>query len=138
MRALLVLLLATAATAASTGEWNPAAWSTASTVELRTEAAGEGPHWFPVWLVVVDGQVYVRLGNRAASRVERNTTAPYVGVKILGQEFDRVRAVPAPDYVDRVAHAMAAKYWGDVLVRHVSHPMTLRLVPAESTGNPGS
>jgi hypothetical protein len=133
MRALLVLLLATAASA---GEWNPAAWASASTVELRTEAAGEGPHWFPVWLVVVDGQVYVRLGPRAASRIERNTTAPYVGVKIVGQEFDRVRAVPAPDYVDRVAQAMAAKYWGDILVRHMSHPMTLRLVPDEGAGDP--
>jgi hypothetical protein len=28
----------------------------------------EGEHWFPVWLVVIDDQVDVRLGARAATR----------------------------------------------------------------------
>jgi hypothetical protein len=127
MYALLTLLLAAPALA---GEWDPAAWATASTIELRTQAPGEAEHWFPVWVVVIDDQVYVRLGSRAAARIERNTTAPYVGVRILGERFDRVKGVPAPDQVERVAQAMAAKYWSDVLVRHVTHPMTLRLVPA--------
>jgi len=40
-----------------------------------------------------------------------------------------VRAVPAPDYAERVAKAMAAKYWSDLIVHHFSHPLTLRLVP---------
>jgi hypothetical protein len=123
------LLLALLPGVAVAADWNPAAYAGSNTIELRTTAPGEGEHWFPVWVVVVDGQVYVRLGTRAASRIEQNTTAPYVGVRILGQEFDRVRGVPAPDYAERVAQAMGAKYWTDVLVRYMSHPLTLRLVP---------
>jgi hypothetical protein len=80
-----------------------------------------------VWVVVIDDQVYVRLGSRAAGRIEKNPTA-YVGVRILGQQFERVRAVAAPDYAERVAKAMAAKYWSDLIIRHFSHPLTLRLV----------
>jgi hypothetical protein len=129
----LSLLLATGAPAA---DWKPAAYADVDTLELRTVDAGEGEHWFPVWLVVIDDQLFVRLGSRAASRIERNTTAPYVGVKVAGQQFDRVKGIPAPEYVDRVAQAMRAKYWSDVLVRHVSHPLTLRLVPAEDDGTP--
>jgi hypothetical protein len=132
---LLPLILATRVTAAE--PWQPAAWAGANTVELRTTAPGEAPHWFPVWVVVVDGQLYARLGSRAASRIERNQTAPSVGIRILGQEFDRVRGVPAPESAERVAAAMAAKYWSDVVVRHFSHPLTLRLVP-ETEAMPGS
>ncbi len=119
-------LLATPSAAAA---WTPHAYADASTIELRTVAAGEGEHWFPVWVVVVDDQVYVRLGQRAAGRIEKNQTAPYVGVRILGQQFEHVRGVPAPDYAERVAEAMAAKYWSDVIIHHFSHPLTLRLVP---------
>jgi hypothetical protein len=122
----LILLLAAPAAAA---EWTPHPYAGVSTIELRTVAAGQGEHWFPVWVVVIDDQVYVRLGPRAAGRIEKNQSAPYVGVRILGQQFERVRAVPAPDYAERVAKAMAAKYWSDLIVHHSSHPLTLRLVP---------
>ena len=123
---LLSMLLATLSAAA---EWTPHAYAGASTIELRTVAPGEAAHWFLVWLVVIDDQVYVRLGSRAAGRIEKNVAAPYVGVRILGQQFERVRAVPAPDYAERVAKAMADKYWSDLIVHHFSHPLTLRLVP---------
>jgi hypothetical protein len=125
--ALLGGLMAVAASATA-GEWRPQDWAGASTVQLRTTAPGETAHWFPVWLVVIDGQLYVRLGKRAASRIVHNATAPYVGVRIGGQEFSRVTAQPAPEVAGRVAEAMAAKYWSDVLVRHFSHPLTVRLV----------
>jgi len=121
-----LVLLATAAMAA---EWDPRTFATANTLELRTVGADEGEHWSTVWLVVVDDQVYVRLGSRAAGRIEKNATAPYVGVRVLGRRFDRVKGVSAPEYVDRVAQAMGAKYWSDVLLHYMSHPMTLRLVP---------
>ena len=97
---------------------------------------GEGEHWFKVWLVVIDGQVYVRLGSRAAERVESNTTAPVLGVEVAGQRFDRVRGVPAPEYADRVAKAMAEKYTSDIFVHLFSHPLTLRLVPEDLTRPP--
>ncbi len=110
-------------------DWKPGVFAAASTLELRTTAPGEGDHWFPVWVVVIDDQVYVRLGTRAAGRIERNTTEPYVGVRIAGQQFDRVRAVAAPESVERVAHSMAEKYWSDLIIRHFDHPLTMRLVP---------
>lgn len=129
MRTFLAALALLIATSASAADWTPRAWAEQSTLELRTTAPGEGEHWFPVWLAVVDDQLYVRLGARAAGRIQQNQTAPLVGVRIAGQQFDRVRGEPAPDQAGRVADAMAAKYWFDVLVRHVNHPLTLRLVP---------
>src|SRR2546422_10009363 len=132
-RGLTALLLFLAVPSAA-AEWTPHAWSNESTIELRTTAPGEGEHWFPVWVVVIDDQVYVRLGPRAAGRIEKNQGAPLVGVRIQGQQFERVRAVPAPDYAERVAKAMAAKYWSDVIIHHFSHPLTLRLLPEPGGG----
>jgi hypothetical protein len=109
--------------------WSPSQWAGEDTLELRTTAEGESPYWFPVWLVVIDDQLYVRLGSRAAKRVEENTAAPIVGVRIAGQEFDRVKGVSAPEKADQVAAAIGDKYWSDLFVRLIPHPLTLRLVP---------
>lgn len=114
---------------ATAAEWNPAAFAKEDTLKLRTNCPGEGEYWFPVWLVVIDGQVYVRLGGRATQRIEGNTSAPFVGVEVAGQRFDHVRGVPAPEQAPKVMAAMADKYWSDILVRYFSHPLTLRLVP---------
>ena len=56
-------------------DWTPRAWAEESTIELRTTAAGEEAHWFPVWLVVIDDQLYVRLGRRAVGRIEATLPA---------------------------------------------------------------
>jgi len=104
--ALALGFLSCTAGSAAAAEWDPATFAGENTLELKTTAAGEGEHWFPVWLVVVDDQVYVRLGTRAAGRIERNTTAPYVGVRIGGREFDRVKAIAMPDKTAAVAQAM--------------------------------
>ncbi len=121
--------------------WDPARWSAEDTVELRTTAPGEEPHWFKVWLVVLDGQLYVRLGGRAAGRFESNVTKPVIGVRIGGLEFEHVTGTPAPEMVGDVADAMADKYWSDVFVRFVSHPLTLKLAPSSAqsagAGEPG-
>jgi len=122
-------LVALAAAPVGAAEWKPRMYSAESTLELRTTAPGEGDHWFPVWLVVLDDQVYVRLGTRAAGRIEQNTTKPYVGVRVAGGQFDRIKGVPAPESAERVARAMADKYWSDVIIRHMAHPLTLRLAP---------
>src|SRR5437762_12601668 len=127
-----VLALALLAAPSAAAEWTPRAYAGANTLELRTTAAGEAAHWFRVWLVVIDDQVYVRLGPRAAGRIEKNQTAPFVGVRIAGEQLERVRGEPAPDYAERVAKAMAAKYWSDVIVRHFSHPLTLRLCRSQA------
>jgi len=114
---------------AASGAWTPSAWQGEDTVELRTKAAGEEPHWFKVWFVVFDGQLYVRLGSRAAERFEENETRPVIAVRIAGQEFAEVTGTSVPEMADKVATAMADKHWSDVFVRYMNHPLTLRLAP---------
>lgn len=111
--------------------WQPGAWKDVSTLSIRTQAEGERPHWFKVWLVVIDGDLYVRLGKRAASRVRENSTGKIVAVRVGGVEFPAVRLVPAPEMTRRVADAMAEKYWTDIFVRHFAHPLVAVLVPVE-------
>ncbi len=123
------LWLATAAMA-DTGAWTPDAWATFDTIDLVTQDPGADAYAFPVWLVVLDGQAYVRLGPRAAGRVRRNVDAPYIGVKLAHARFPRVRCEPVPaDATARVAAAMAKKYRSDIVVRCMPHPLTCRLVP---------
>ncbi len=110
-------------------EWNPSAFATEDTLEFLTVGSEEGEHWSTVWLVVIDNAVYVRLGKRAAARVRANVRAPYVSVKIGGKEFERVRLVEAADMKERVAAAMAKKYWTDFIFRRFEHPLTMRLEP---------
>ena len=112
-------------------EWNLQAFAKEETLSMRTIGPEEGEYWFPVWLVVIDGQVYVRLGSRAADRVEKNKTAPQLAIKVAGQQFDSVKGEDAPEMADAVAAAMADKYWSDLFIRFFPHPVTLRLVPEE-------
>jgi hypothetical protein len=108
--------------------WDPNAFRDQSTLQIMTIGPEEGEHWSRLWLVVIDGQLYIRLGDRAFARVQKNTANPYVGVKIGDKEFDKVRLEAAPDMTDKVAAAMADKYFMDILIRHESHPMTARLI----------
>ncbi|HXG22573.1 MAG TPA: hypothetical protein VNN62_26310 [Methylomirabilota bacterium] len=124
-------VLEAARQSATAAEWDPQAFAQKETLQLRTVGPEEGEYWFPVWLVVIDDQVYVRLGSRAANRVKKNATAPYVGVKIAEQQFARVKGEEAPEMADAVAQAMAKKYWSDLLIRFLPHPLTLRLIPEE-------
>ena len=128
-------LAAVAAAVPPAPQWNPRAWTEESTLELRTQAPGDPEHWFKVWLVVIDGDLYVRLGGPATARFESNVGRPIVAVRVAGHQFDRIRGVPAPDYADRVMGAMAEKYWSDLIMRWFSHPLTLRLVPDEDAGH---
>lgn len=114
---------------AAEAEWSPQAYRDVDTLEFLTVGPEEGEHWSTVWLVVLDGQVYIRLGSRAAERIEKNTTAPIVKIRIAGEQFDRVRAESVPDMAERVAAAMADKYTTDFLVRLFDHPLTMRLLP---------
>ena len=116
--------------AAAAVEWDPQAIGKQETLEFLTVGPEEGEHWSTVWLVVIDGQVYIRLGSRAAGRMEKNTTAPFVKVRIAGQEYDHVKAEAAPNMVEPVAKAMGEKYTSDFLVKYFNHPLTMRLTPA--------
>ena len=117
--------------------WDPNSFRTESTLQVMTTGPEEGEHWSSLWLVVIDGQLYVRLGDRSWGRIQKNTTAPYLRVKVAGKEFDKVRLDETLDMKDKVAAAMADKYFMDILIRHESHPMTARLVaeqPPAPTG----
>jgi hypothetical protein len=133
MRTALAALLGgvVAASAFAAAVWNPPAWVAENTVELRTTDPGGEPHWFKVWHVMLDGQLYVRLGSRAAGRFDRNVSKPVMGVRIAGNTFERVRGVLAPEMTERVTAAMKDKYWtqADFIVRRMNHPYTMRLEP---------
>jgi hypothetical protein len=110
-------------------DWSPARWANENTLQLTTDRPDEGAYTFPVWLVVLDNQLYVRLGGRATDRVEKSKSAPAVGVTVAGKHFEHVRCQPAPEAATRVAEAMSQKYWSDVIIHHFPHPLTCRLVP---------
>jgi hypothetical protein len=130
--ALLLAFLGLPTFAGADDAWTPAAWRDVDILEILTTGPEEGEHWSKLWLVVLDDQVYLRLGTRAAERVQSNVKKPFVQVRVSGQQFDRVRAEEVPDLSDRVANAMAEKYWSDRLIRLMPHPMTVRLVPEDS------
>jgi hypothetical protein len=124
---LCVALVIIAKAFADTSSWDVDAFRQAGTIQIMTTEPEVGEHWFNLWVVVVDGRPYVRLGDRAYGRIQRNTTSPYVKLKVDGQEFDKVKVEEMPDMRDKVAAAMADKYFMDVLIRHESHPMVARL-----------
>src|SRR5258708_32170149 len=109
--------------------WDPAVFRDASTIEIMTTEPDVGEHWSKLWVVVIDGQPYVRLGDRSYGRIQKNTTTPYVKLKVADREFNTVKMEETPSMKEKVGAAMADKYWMDVLVRHESHPMVARLVP---------
>ena len=115
--------------------WDPNAFRGQSTLEIMTIGTQEGEHWSRLWWVVLDGQVYVQLGDQAFRRVQENFARPYVEVKIADQKFARVRLEAAPDMKGKVAAAMAAKYPRDDVILRQSHPTTVRLV-AEPPAQP--
>lgn len=129
-RKLLVTMVAWLAvtTAAASAAWEPGKFREASTLEYLTVGPEEGEHWSRVWVVVIDEQPYLRLGARAAGRMEGNAKRPFVKIRLGDELFERVRAEPAPDMAERVAAAMGEKYPSDVVIRHFPHPLTVRLV----------
>ena len=63
------------------------------------------------------------LAIAAYGRIQRNTTRPCVKLKVADKKFDKVKVQEIPDMKEKIAAAMADKYWMDVLVRYESHPM---------------
>jgi hypothetical protein len=122
-------ILLFAASEALAGQWAGPAFHDESTLEFRTtNAEGEG-HWSTVWMVVLDDQVYVNLGERAVERLKTNTAAPLVSVRIDGQEFDEIVVEAAQDRQPAVAQAIADKYWTGFLVPHRRPSTVMRLRP---------
>lgn len=95
-------------------QWNPAEFADQTTIEFLTVGPEEGEHWSTVWFVVIDRAVYVRLGPRAARRIESNSTAPGLRLRVAGKETYPMRYAKAPEMAEKVATAMGEKYWSDV------------------------
>ena len=123
-------------TGAAWASWDPSHYLDEDTLQFLTVGPEEGEHWSTVWLVVLDGDVYVRLGTRAADRMKANKRAPMTSVKSAGEEFPEVEAIPTPDMAERVATAMADKYSTDILVRYMDHPLTMKLRPQAALALP--
>ena len=47
----------------------------ASTIKILTTEPAVGEHWSNLWLVVIYRQPYIRLGDHAYGRIEKNTTS---------------------------------------------------------------
>jgi hypothetical protein len=103
------------------------AFTDESTREVQTVDQNAQEHWSELWLVVMNGQLYLRLGTRAAARVEGNTKKPFVSIKSAEHHFDNVRVIPEPEMVEQVAAAIAKKYPSDLIIRWIPHPLTVRL-----------
>ncbi len=127
--AILSFALACTASLASAADWTPGQWTAEDTLQFRSECPDEGEYWSYVWLVVLDGDVWIRLGSRAAGRVDCSKTKPFTSIKVAGQEFSNIELVSTPEMADRVAAAMAAKYTSDLLIHYANHPYTMKLVP---------
>lgn len=127
--ALLVAFVSLSTVAAGAAEWTPERWKDEDTLQFRTDCPGEPAYWSYVWVVVLDGQAWVRLGSRAAGRFDCSATKPLTSIRIAGEEFENVEMVDTPAMAERVAAAMAEKYSTDLIVRYMTHPYTMKLVP---------
>ncbi len=112
-----LLLSATSAFA----EWRPADWADTSTLEFLTDCPDEGEKWSPVWLVVLDGEMYISLGSKAASRLACSRTAPKTSIKIEGELYEDVTLVPETALAQAIEDARWDKYWTNVLVGYFHH-----------------
>src|SRR5260370_41794904 len=109
--------------------WDPAVFRDTSTIKIMTTEPDVGEHWSNLWVVVIDGQPYVRLGDPSYGRIQKNSTRPYVTLKVADHEFDKVKVEEMPDMKDKVAAAVPDKYWMDILIRPAASPMVAPLAP---------
>jgi hypothetical protein len=132
---LLVSWFSLALCLAAAPQWKPATFADQGTVEFLTVVPDEGEHWSTVWFVVIGDAVYFRLGPRAVNRIDKNSTAPLLKLRVSAEEVHTLRYEKAPEMAEKVAAAMAEKYWTDFLGEPfrklgLSAPaVMLRLVP---------
>jgi hypothetical protein len=115
-----------------------AALTAVEEIRIETQAPGGDAHRTIIWVVVDDGEVFVRSVNGAPARWYREAKAnPAVAIHLKGRYRLPATAIPAddPDSIDRVSEAFRAKYarWGGSLQSMLEPhtlPTTLRLEPA--------
>jgi hypothetical protein len=114
-----------------------AAIGAAEEVRIETQAPGGETHRTIVWIMVDDGEVFVRSVNGEDGRWYREAKAnPAVAIHVDGRRL-AATAIPAddPDSIDRVSAALNRKYAGHGgSLRSMLQPhnlaTTLRLEPA--------
>jgi hypothetical protein len=105
-------------------------------VEIETHAADGTVHRVIIWVVVDEGEVFVRSVRGATGRWYRELLAEGSGVLRVGEEHVPVRATQTPDgaSVARTSQALQGKYKGDpavwAMLREEVLETTVRLEPA--------
>jgi hypothetical protein len=105
-------------------------------VEIETRAADGTVHRVIIWVVVDEGEVFVRSVRGPKARWYRELMREGSGVLRVGEEHIAVRAIKAPEesFVTRTTQALHRKYQGDpavwAMVREDVLETTVRLEPA--------
>ena len=108
-------------------------------VRIETRRDGDSPeHRTIIWIVVVEGEVFVRSVRGAKGRWYREISSNPEGALHVHNDRLTVRAAPATDEatVDAVSAAFRSKYQQsspastEAMVRPESLPTTLKLSPA--------
>ena len=114
-----------------------AAIAAAEEIRIETQAPGGEAHRTIIWVVVDDGEVFVRSVNAERGRWYREAKAnPAVAIHLGNQRIPATAiAADDPDSIERVSAALRAKYprWGaslDSMLVPETLPTTLRLEPA--------
>ena len=114
-----------------------AAIDVAEEVQIETQAPGGAAHRTIIWIMVDDGEVFVRSVNGEDGRWYKEAKAnPAVAIHVDGRRLPAT-AIPAddPDSIDRVSDALRRKYPDQgASLRSMLQPhnfaTTLRLEPA--------
>jgi hypothetical protein len=108
----------------------------AEEVDIETQAPGGPAHRATIWVVVDEGEVFIRTYKGPDSRWYREAVAnPAVGIHVGGRRIAST-AIPAsdPDSIERVSAGFRRKYASDpatnAMVAPANLPTTLRLEPA--------
>jgi hypothetical protein len=105
-------------------------------IEIETQAPDKAARRTVIWVVVDDGEVFVRTARGAGSRWFRDAEAnPAVAIHVGGNRLPAT-AIPAtdPDAIERTSAGYLRKYAGDPAAKIMVKPnlldTTLRLEPA--------
>jgi hypothetical protein len=105
-------------------------------VRIETSKVGGPAHRTTIWVVVDDGDVFVRSAYGPDARWYREATSnPNVTLWVGKQSFKaHVTRVTDPQEIARMSAGLERKYAGDPAVRQMNRPellpLTLRLDPA--------